>query len=50
MKLCQVAEVTETEVLTAHDFPEREVHKGCGADLLSDVLSVMRRISFLSPG
>ncbi|MGY4707832.1 DRTGG domain-containing protein [Candidatus Bipolaricaulota sp. J31] len=41
MKLREVVEVTGAEVLTGEEFLDREVDKGCGADLLSDVLSVV---------
>ena len=41
MRLREVAEVTQAEVLTGQELLEREVDKGCGADLLSDVLSVV---------
>lgn len=41
MRLREVVEVTGAEVLTGEESLEQEVNKGCAADLLSDVLSVV---------
>ncbi|MGC9529581.1 MAG: DRTGG domain-containing protein [Candidatus Bipolaricaulaceae bacterium] len=40
MTLRNVVELTEAEVLAGRDELDRRVERGCGADLLSDVLAV----------
>ncbi|HID08656.1 TPA: hypothetical protein EYP13_00335, partial [Candidatus Micrarchaeota archaeon] len=40
MKLAEIRDLVEAEVLAGAELLDREVNKGCGADLLSDVLSV----------
>ncbi|MCD6540325.1 hypothetical protein J7K76_00595 [Candidatus Bipolaricaulota bacterium] len=50
MRLCEVAELTQAEVLTGKELLDREVDKGCGADLLSDVLSVVEENFLLITG
>ncbi|MBC7097962.1 hypothetical protein H5T52_02415 [Candidatus Bipolaricaulota bacterium] len=40
MTLAEVCKLVEAEVLAGEELLDRRVDKGCGADLLSDVLSV----------
>lgn len=50
MKLREVVEAIGAEVLTGRELLDREVEKGCGADLLSDVLSVVEEGFLLVTG
>ena len=50
MKLSQVKEILEAELLVGQESLDLEVEVACGADLLSDVLAFTKPISLLLTG
>jgi predicted transcriptional regulator len=50
MKLKQVVEILEAEVLTREESLDLEIKMACGADLLSDVLAFTKSESLLLTG
>ena len=50
MKLSQVKEILEAELLVGQESLDLEIEMACGADLLSDVLAFTKPISLLLTG
>ena len=50
MKLTQVQEILEAEVLIGEDHLDREIRMACASDLMSDVLAFMHHDSLLLTG
>ena len=50
MKLSQVREILDAEVLTGEEFLDKEVNSACGCDLMSDVLAFVKDKAILLTG
>ncbi|MBF7097834.1 DRTGG domain-containing protein [Alkalibacter mobilis] len=50
MKLSQIKEIIEAEVLCGEDKLDREVSKACGCDLMSEVLRLVEEDMILMTG
>ncbi|MBO4848990.1 MAG: hypothetical protein J5586_07560 [Clostridia bacterium] len=50
MKISQVAEILEAQVLTGEDKLDLEVHSACGSDMMSDVLAYVKDQGILLSG
>ena len=50
MKIRQVAEILEANVLTGEDKLDYEVHSACGSDMMSDVLAYVKDQGILLSG
>jgi len=50
MKLKEIKEILECEILTGEDALEEEISYGCGCDLMSDVLAFSQEGSVLLTG
>lgn len=50
MKIREVAELLQAEVLCGNKLIEGEVHSACGADMMSDVLAFVKDQSVLLTG
>ncbi len=50
MKISQIRELLEAEVLCGADQLDREVHSACGSDMMSDVLAYVKDQAVLLTG
>ncbi|MBR3486385.1 MAG: hypothetical protein IKH31_02260 [Clostridia bacterium] len=50
MKISQVAEILNANVLTGEDMLDHEVHSACGSDMMSDVLAFVKDQGVLLTG
>lgn len=50
MKLAQVKEILNAEVMTGEEFLEKETFSACGCDLMSDVLAFVKDRAILLTG
>lgn len=50
MKLSQVREILDAQVLTGEEFLDKEVNSACGCDLMSDVLAFVKDKAILLTG
>ncbi len=50
MKISQIREVLEAEVLCGTDLLDHEVHSACGSDMMSDVLAYVKDQAVLLTG
>ncbi len=50
MKISQIRELLEAEVLCGADQLERDVHSACGSDMMSDVLAYVKDQAVLLTG
>ena len=50
MKIREIAEVLEAELLTPGADLDREVHNACGSDMMSDVLAFVKNQAVLLTG
>lgn len=50
MKLSEIKEILDAEVLVGEDELDREVHSACGSDLMSDVLAFVKDQALLLTG
>lgn len=50
MKLSEVKELLQAEVIVGADNLDREVHSACGSDLMSDVLAFVKDQALLMTG
>ena len=50
MRLWEIRDILEAEVLSGEEHLEREVHAACGSDLMSDVLAFVKNQSVLLTG
>ena len=50
MKLREIKDILNAQILCGEEFLEREVHAACGSDLMSDVLAFVKNQSVLLTG
>ena len=50
MKLSEVKNILNAQVVAGEEFLEREVHSACGSDLMSDVLAFVKDQAVLLTG
>ncbi len=50
MKISQIRELLDAEVLSGADQLDREVHSACGSDMMSDVLAYVKDQAVLLTG
>ena len=50
MKIKEIKEILEAEVLVGGEYLDREIKLACGADLMSDVLALIKPDSLLLTG
>lgn len=50
LRLCEVQEILQAEVMCGAEFLEREIFTVCGADLMSDVLTFTKEKTLLLTG
>lgn len=50
MKISQVKEILNEEILTGEDMQDEEVFSACGSDLMSDVLAFVKHQGLLLTG
>ena len=50
MKISQVKEILNAEILTGEDMQDEEVFSACGSDLMSDVLAFVKHQGLLLTG
>jgi len=50
MKLREIKDILEAEILSGGEYLDREVYAVCGADLMSDVLAFVKNQSVLLTG
>lgn len=50
MKLCEIRDILDAEVLVGVEFLDREVYSAFGSDLMSDVLAFINEKSILLTG
>ncbi len=50
MKICQIRELLDAQVLCGEENLERDVHSACGSDMMSDVLAYVKDQAVLLTG
>lgn len=50
MKISQIKEILEAQVLCGEENLEKEVHSACGSDMMSDVLAYVKNQAVLLTG
>lgn len=50
MKIINIKELLDAEVLCGEEFLEKEVHSACGSDMMSDVLAYVKDQAVLLTG
>ena len=50
MKICEIRELLDAEVISGEEFLDGEVHAACGCDLMSDVLAFVKDQAVLLTG
>ncbi|MCR4925541.1 MAG: hypothetical protein K5917_04545 [Clostridiales bacterium] len=50
MKVKEIIEILEAEVICGEDLSEKEVHTACGSDMMSDVLAYVKDQAVLLSG
>ena len=50
MKISEIAQLLEADVLCCQDMTDREVHSACGSDMMSDVLAYVKDQAVLLTG
>ena len=50
MKISEIRELLDAELLAGEDFAQREVFSACGSDMMSDVLAYVKNQAILLTG
>ena len=50
MKISEISELLDAEILCCEDLKDKEVHSACGSDMMSDVLAFVKNQAVLITG